>query len=179
MEKYRLPSDKVPSCLYRIDYPGSRTKYFPSEGFVATHRSKVYDEDDDDEFKRDIVKQFTWGCDDPIPFISLFSDREHAENWGLKQPWIGKRRHLSRDNWALYVIDTTQLEDAYFFRLNYLIAELGLELPDKASQHIGGTYLSLYNIPAAAVAERVEPAEVQDSMWNVFFKMDVQKVNFE
>lgn len=144
---------------------------------MATHRSKVYDEDYDDEFKRDIVKQFTWGCDDPIPFISLFSDPEHAENWGLKQPWIGKRRHLSRDNWALYVIDTTQLEDAYFFRLSYLVAELELELPDKANQHIGGTYLCLYNIPAAAVAASFKPTEVEESMWNVFsFKVDVKLI---
>ena len=51
---------------------------------MATHRSKVYADDDDDELKRDIVKQFTWSCDDPIPFISLFSNLEHAENWGLK-----------------------------------------------------------------------------------------------
>lgn len=172
MEKYRLSSDKLPPSLYRIDYPGSRTKYSPSKGFLAAHRSKVYDEHLD-EFKRDIVKQFTWNCDDPVPFISLFSDREHAEHWGLKQPWIGKRRHLSRDNWALYVIDTTQLEDAYFFRLKFLIEELGLELPYMASQHISGTYLCLYKIPADAI-KRVEPADVKDGRWHVlFFKMDI------
>jgi len=141
---------------------------------VATHRSKVYYENDVDEFKRDIVKQFTWWCDDPIPFISLFSDREHAENWGLKRPWLGKKRHLPHDNWALYVIDTAQLEDVYFFRLNYLVEVLGLELPDKASQHIGGTYLCLYNIPVTAIVERLDPAEVEDSMWNVLlFKMNL------
>ncbi|KAF3391295.1 hypothetical protein F1880_007741 [Penicillium rolfsii] len=163
MEKYRLPSDEVPSSLYRIHYPGSRTNNSPREDFVATHTSKIYDEDDDDEFKRDLEKQFTWSCDDPIPFISLFSDREHAENWGLKQPWIGKRPRLSHDNWALYVIDTTQLEDAYFFKLSYLTENLGLELPNKARQHTMGTYLCLYNVPAAAVAEKIEPREVENS----------------
>ncbi|KAH1445745.1 hypothetical protein KXW65_003964 [Aspergillus fumigatus] len=159
--EYRLSNESVPSRLYRIDYPGSRTGYSKSEDFIAAHRRKTYADQANSEFKRDIVKQFTWDCRDPVPFISLFSDREHAENWGLKQPWVGKAPYLSRSNWALYVIDTNRLEDACFFRLQDLVECLGLRLPDKADQHISGTYLCLHNIPPAAILERIEPEQVK------------------
>ncbi|KAH3463530.1 hypothetical protein KXV78_000783 [Aspergillus fumigatus] len=154
--EYRLSNESVPSRLYRIDYPGSRTGYSGSEGFIAAHRTKTYADQANSEFKRDIVKQFTWDCRDPVPFISLFSDREHAENWGLKQPWRGKAPYLSRSNWALYVIDTNRLEDACFFRLQDLVEDLGLRLPDKADQHVSGTY-----IPPAAIVERIDPEQVK------------------
>jgi hypothetical protein len=78
--EYRLSNESLPSSLYRIDYPGSRTSYSRREGFMAAQRTKTYGDQADSEFKRDIVKQFTWDCKDPVPFISLFSDREHAEN---------------------------------------------------------------------------------------------------
>jgi hypothetical protein len=38
------------------------------------------------EFRSDVVKHFTWSCKESLPFINLFSDIEHAENWELKQP---------------------------------------------------------------------------------------------
>lgn len=159
--EYRLSNESVPSRLYRIDYPGSRTGYSGSEGFIAAHRTKTYADQANSEFKRDIVKQFTWDCRDPVPFISLFSDREHAENWGLKQPWRGKAPYLSRSNWALYVIDTNRLEDACFFRLQDLVEDLGLRLPDKADQHVSGTY-----IPPAAIVERIDPEQVKIGIFN-------------
>ncbi|KAB8255433.1 hypothetical protein BDV32DRAFT_142062 [Aspergillus pseudonomiae] len=147
--------------LYRIDYPGSRTSYSPSGGFMAAQRTKTYDDQADSEFKRDIVNQFTWSCKDPAPFISLFFDREHAENWGLKQPWRGKATYRSHDDWALYVIDTDHLVDACLFGLKDLVEGLSLELPDKANQHISGTYLCLHKIPPAAVMERIDSEQVQ------------------
>ncbi|PWY79406.1 hypothetical protein BO94DRAFT_168236 [Aspergillus sclerotioniger CBS 115572] len=123
--EYCLSNKYLPSRLYRIDYPGSRTSYTRSEGFMAADRRKTYEDQADAIFKRDIVKQFTWSCRDPVPFISLFSDREHAENWGLKQPWRGTATYLSCSDWALYVIDTDRLDDACFFRLKDLVECLG------------------------------------------------------
>ncbi|KAI9923383.1 hypothetical protein MW887_009933 [Aspergillus wentii] len=159
--EYRLSNENLPSRMYRIDYPGSRTGYSRSEGFMAAERRKTYEDQADSEFKRDILKHFTWDCKDPVPFISLFSDREHAENWGLKQPWRGKATYRSRSDWALYVIDTSHLDDACFFRLKDLVEGLGLKLPGKADQHIGGTYLCLHNIPPPAIVERIDPEQVQ------------------
>lgn len=53
----------------------------------------------------------------------------------LKQPWTGDTRHLSRNNLALYVIETIYPGNAYIFGLRYVIKELGLKLPNKTSQH--------------------------------------------
>ena len=161
MERYLLSKNDLPSTLYRIDYPGSRTIYSPSEGFVATDRLKVYAAQDILEFKQDIVNHFTWRCRNPGPFISFFSDREHAENWGLKQPWRGHASGRSRDAWALYVIDTQRLDETCFFSLKDLVEGLGLELPDKANQHIPGTYLCLHNLPSTAIIDIVGPEQVQ------------------
>ncbi|RAL06637.1 uncharacterized protein BO97DRAFT_358359, partial [Aspergillus homomorphus CBS 101889] len=90
---------------------------------------------------------------------------KHAENWGLKQPWRGKAPYLSRSNWALYVIDTNRLDDACFFRLQDLVKDLELRLPDKADQHISGTYLCLHNIPSAAIVEKIDPEQVKNGIF--------------
>lgn len=165
MDKYRLSNDHLPSDLYRIDYPGSRTAYSPQDGFVAADTTKVYLEADEDEFKKDIVKQFTWACRDPLPFITLFSDREHAENWGFKQPWLGKMPHESRSSWSLCVIDTERLDSHCLFKLEELVASLELQLPNKAEQHINDAYLCMYSIPKTAIVEELDPDQVEISMY--------------
>lgn len=163
MDKYRLSNDHLPPKLYRIKYSGSRTAYSPQDGFVAADTSKVYLEEDEDEFKEDIVKQFTWPCRDPLPFITLFSDREHAENWGLKQPWLGNMPHVPLGSWSLCVIDTERLDA--LFKLENLVAGLGLQLPSKAEQHINDAYLCMYSIPKTAIVEEVDPDQVEISTY--------------
>ncbi|KAI1912160.1 hypothetical protein LOZ65_006034 [Ophidiomyces ophidiicola] len=167
MEKYSPSQETLPLNLYRIDYPGSRTKYLPHEGLVAGNRTKIYSNQDENELKRDIVKQFTWGCRDALPFISLFSDREHAENWGSKQPWRGKMLDDgSGGTWNLFIIDTKLLDTRGLFRLEDLVKALGLELPTKAEQHIKGAYLCLHTIPESAIVEKLDPDQVQSDRYD-------------
>ncbi|KAF7126146.1 hypothetical protein CNMCM5793_002568 [Aspergillus hiratsukae] len=160
MEKYQLSKERLPLELYRIQYPGSRTTYFEEEGFTAAHRTKVYREQDVDDFKSDVVKQFTWHCRDPLPFISLFSDLDHAENWGLKRPWQGDAADSNDNEWTLFVIDTKLLDSSCFFNLEDLVNGLRLEIPDKAEQHISGAYLCLHTIPAFAIVDKMDPGQV-------------------
>lgn len=106
------------------------------------------------------MNQFTWSCRASLPFISLFSDREHAENWGCKEPWRGHKG--SSDNWSLHVIDTTKLKDTTrFFMLNNLLEELDLEIPISAGQHIRGAFLCLHRIPIEAIIEERNAGEVR------------------
>ena len=159
METY-VCSD-VPPELYRVDYPGSRTTWTSQEGFKATDTSRAFGEKDLPDFKESIVRSFTWGCRDPLPFISLFSDREHAENWGCKKPWLGN--HRSEGGWALYVIDTTELRSTtLLFKLSNLVRRLSLNIPQGAQQHIEGAYLCLHRIPTAAIVEKRTPAQVEE-----------------
>jgi len=166
MDKFRVANEHLPSRLYRIKYPGSRTAYSDNEGFAAADETKIYKTGEEDEFKQDVEKQFTWGCRDPSPFISLFSDREHAENWGQKEPWRGKLPSAGSDQWSLCIIDTKVLGDAYFFRLSEVVEGLNLEIPKKAAQHISGAYLCLHKVPAIAIIDKISSHQVKNGKQN-------------
>ncbi|PVH92455.1 hypothetical protein DM02DRAFT_722078 [Periconia macrospinosa] len=158
MDAYVCPKSVVPDKLYRVHYPGSRTTFASSEGFSASDTSKVYSNDKLSDFKQDIVNQFTWSCRKSLPFISLFSDREHAENWGCKEPWHGHQD----DGWSLYVIDATRLKDTNrLFKLSDLLEELNLQIPAPAGRQIHGAYLCLHHIPVEAIIEKKSPSEVK------------------
>ncbi|KJK73966.1 hypothetical protein H634G_10755 [Metarhizium anisopliae BRIP 53293] len=161
MEAYRVPNDKLPRELYRVDYPESRTTYNPGEGFVAGDSAKNYEGDIYDS-KQDIIKQFTWSYRNPLPFISLFSDLEHAENWGLEEPWRDPSSS-ARGNWTLYVVDTELLVDPTFFRLADLVQRLQLQIPEKAQQPIDGAYLCLQRIPASSIMKHRDWKEIVDN----------------
>ena len=99
MNEYVCSDRDIPSKLYRVHYPGSRTAFSSQQGFTASDTTKTFGSDELDDFKRAIEKHFTWSYRDPLPFISLFSDQEHAENWGRKEPWRGKEG--SKCDWTL------------------------------------------------------------------------------
>jgi hypothetical protein len=99
MNEYVCSDRDIPSKLYRVHYPGSRTAFSSQQGFTASDTPKTFGSDELDDFKRAIEKHFTWGCRDPLPFISLFSDQEHTKNWGRKEPWRGKEG--SKCDWTL------------------------------------------------------------------------------
>lgn len=149
----------TPPELYRVNYPGSRTVYTVKEGFKASDTSRIFGPGDLQDFKRAIEKHFTWSCRDPVPFISFFSDLEHAENWGRKKPWNGTTS--SEDDWALYTINATALkETTLIFKLSILADTLSLAIPQKAQQHIQGAYLCLHHISASAIINEKTPAQV-------------------
>lgn len=160
MDPYVCSKFEIPDTLYRVDYSTSRTAFSSTEGFSAADTTKIYAANEMTEFKQAIVNQFTWSCRADLPFISLFSDREHAENWGRLEPWRG---HQSpKGDWSLCVIDRTVLKGTgRFFKLNDLIEELSLTIPNPAVQHIRGAFLCLHRIPAEAIVETRNPEEVE------------------
>jgi hypothetical protein len=91
MDEYVCSIWDLPSKLYRVHYAGSRTAFSSQQGFVASDTTKNFRSGELDECRRAIEKQFTWSCQDPLPFISLFSDTRHAEDWGRKEPWRGQQ----------------------------------------------------------------------------------------
>jgi len=161
MDGYICSKLDLPNELYRVDYPGSRTTFSSLDGFTATDTTRTFGDNELNEFKCAIEKQFTWSCREPLPFISLFSDREHAENWGLKEPWRGIKG--PNGNWSLHVIDTTKIiSTIHFFKLSDLVEELDLDIPKDAGQHIRGAFLCLHRIPTTAILESRNPREVKE-----------------
>jgi len=53
------------------------------------------------------------------------------------------------------------LETNYFFKLNDLVEELNLNIPEGADQHVRGAFMCLHRIPVAAMIESIKPTEVQ------------------
>ena len=149
----------LPSELYRVHYSGSRTAFSTEQGFEASDTTTTFGPGELNELKQAIEKHFTWGCRDPLPFISLFSDRSHAENWDCKEPWRGYGN--SEGDWALHTISTTHLESKNFFKLSDLVEKLYLEIPEGAKQHIHGAFIYLHHIPATAIVEKRSGAEVK------------------
>jgi hypothetical protein len=165
MDKYVCSILDLPDELYRVDYPGSRVVFSAREGFVASDTTKTFNTNELGDLKRAIEKQFTWSCRDPLPFISLFSNREHAENWGCKEPW--RRNDSSEGSWALHVISTIELRNTHnFFRLRDLMEKLSLDIPERAEQHIQGAFICLHRIPVTAIVERRTPTEVEEGEYS-------------
>lgn len=164
MDEYVCSIWDLPSKLYRVHYAGSRTAFSSQQGFVASDTTKTFRSGELDECRRAIEKQFTWSCQDPLPFISLFSDTRHAEDWGRKEPWRGQQGP-NRD-WTLYVIDTVELrKTTHLFRLSDLAVKLRLDIPEGAKQHIQGAFLCLHHIPASAIVESKTLADIEEGKY--------------
>ncbi|KAF1848109.1 uncharacterized protein K460DRAFT_264164, partial [Cucurbitaria berberidis CBS 394.84] len=160
MDAYVCSKAKVPKRLYRINYPESQTVFSSTTGLSAADTTKIFSANDLTEFKQAIRNQFTWDFRGSPPFISLFSDREHAENWGCKEPWCGEGGPVG--NRSLHVIDTTRLEGtSYLFKLNILMEVLHLSIPVCAGEHIRGAYLCLHHIPRTAIVETMDCKQVK------------------
>ncbi|KAJ5031358.1 hypothetical protein J3E73DRAFT_387181 [Bipolaris maydis] len=136
MDPYVCSKFKISDKLYRVDYPTSRITFSSTEGFSAMDTTKVYAANELIEFK------------------------QHAENWGCKEPWRGCQSPTG--DWSLHVIDTTVLKvTGCFFKLNDLIEELSLAILNPAVQHIRGAFLRLHRIPAEAIVETRNSREVR------------------
>ena len=61
----------LPSELYRVHYPGSRTTFSTEHGFEAPDTITAFGPDKLNGFKLAVQKHFTWGCRDSLPFISF------------------------------------------------------------------------------------------------------------
>lgn len=160
MDEYVCSRWDLPNELYRVDYAGSRTSFSSQQGFAASDTTKTFCYDELNEFKQAIRKQFTWSCRESLPFISLFSNKRHAEDWGRKEPWRGGQGQ--DEGWTLYVINTVKLpETTQVFRLNDLVDKLSLGIPEVAKQHIQGAFLCLHHIPASAIVASKTLAEIK------------------
>lgn len=92
-------------------------------------------------------------------FVSLFSDRIHAENWGCREPW--RISNTQSGQWTLCTIDTSSLEEVYVFKVRRLIDALGVEIPKRAEQHQEGSYICLHKIPVHAMVEERDGGDIE------------------
>ena len=153
MDRLRCRVEQLPDNLYRVQYDGCNT-VFSSNGLFAADTTTIFDEAAIPAFRKSIVDQFTRTNRLPTPYISTFSEREHAENWALKMGTNAKLLRLSTALW----------DDPYIFKLSTLVEMLPVMIPDAASQHIKGAYLCLHSVPSEAIVEVMDREDIKISM---------------
>ena len=117
--------------------------------FTFTFFPPPYREED---FRASVEAHFTWPDRNPTPYISLFSDPRHAENWALQRDSSVK----------LLRIDTRLMPESCFFQLAELVRMLNLKIPKGADTHIPRAYLALHQIPDSAIVHVMNHAQIQN-----------------
>jgi hypothetical protein len=144
----------IPRELYRVQYPTSSTLW-TANGLQA--RSWwPFSSYSDPQFLR-AMKNHLWWYSTPSPFISLFSDRQRAENWAVKRARSsGEECHVIKINTAL--IGTQPFHVPTF--CSNLPDRIRAQMMKNPSFHTH-EYLCLYQIPSMAVTEIRSTAAIE------------------
>ncbi|KAJ5543648.1 hypothetical protein N7513_004780 [Penicillium frequentans] len=155
MNKFRLSPTDVPTSLYRVQYGDSMTAYDIHEGLEAADTVTFYDDDGGDEqeaedtlqeFGDEVEQHLSWNTDYKSMFISLFSQRRHAENWMLD-----RYTRLGSRNCTLLQISTATLNGFLIFRAEEIVDALSLSIPEAAQASVAREYLIAHYIPPRAI----------------------------
>lgn len=134
--------------FYRVDYTGSQTSWVQGQGFQARDSTTRYM--DRDSFRDSIINAFWNGDHRPSPYIFVFSDESHAENWA--RAMHHKYTAGGSDfNFWIFTLDASRLDSTAVFRLSTLAHNLDITLSEGAQQHNEGAYLCMHKIAATSV----------------------------
>lgn len=152
MELYRLDISALPPEFYRVQHPGCRTIY-DEDGLRARDTASIFTNDAD--LHASVYQAFLWSSATDSPFVAVFSDKSHAENWALR------RSETLDADCQLITVKTTELGSVHVFKLSTLVHRLGIALQEGASQHEHGAYLCLHRIPANALVVVRSTSEIK------------------
>ena len=163
MDFFRCTQEELPSQLWRVQYKCSQTKESDEGNLLAADTHTFYDDSQEDleDFRQSVTDHCTWKHREPTPYISLFSDEDHARNWAMK-PF-----NSTGDDCTLLTIDTKMLEGVYVFRLQTLVDDLSIKIPEKASGNIPRAYICLHRIPNAAIIQIKTKEQMQLDLRNL------------
>jgi len=130
--------------LYRVQVPGSATKFV--NGALVAAGARFTDQTIHDYAPRLLHEHFLWSSNHPSPFISVFTDEDHARNWAT-----GLVRKNAGMACTIYKVNPFQLRLNPIFDATQLVMELNIELPDAARSQAENEYLVLRTIPAGAI----------------------------
>ena len=104
MDNLQLQPHKIPLRLYRVNYAGTMSAYTPGEGIkAATIGIAPPLRSDQSMFLQSLKSHLV------SPYVSLFENKRHAENWALS--W---KKNNERECHVIE-IDGTQLSEIKFF----------------------------------------------------------------
>ncbi|KAF3169472.1 hypothetical protein EYR41_007687 [Orbilia oligospora] len=145
MDQHRLLSGQKPGLVYRVHYQGSATEY-GENGFAAGDRSMI-PSIDKTGFYHMVDEHLRWRSRVLSRFISVFSDRKHAERWA--RVWQGNNMELDH---TVYLVTIKPSEDDVMFSVGEILETRGLQKGRQRDE-----YLFLSRIPVDSVVgvERV------------------------
>jgi len=144
MEHLRCRTTDLPKYLYRVQYTNCATRW-STDGLFAVDGSTMYGNNDINALAESVERQFNWSNRRVTPWISLFSDYDHAKNWALRS------YDSDGKEFTLLTVDTSRCTAVCTFKLETLRQELNLRIPHGARSHLPGCYLALHRIPDDAI----------------------------
>jgi hypothetical protein len=139
---YRVPASEYPKILYRVDHAQACTRFHGVLGFLATRPN--YELKDQEDFEIAVQRHLWWDHGFESPFISLFSDEDHAWNWGHK--W---KKNNSFQDFKVVKIEIKATHDVVLFSVPLLLARL--DITPKNHAYHNHEYLCLHNIPLICI----------------------------
>ncbi|MCJ1326844.1 hypothetical protein MMC10_003510 [Thelotrema lepadinum] len=172
MDILRSTRNTLPTRLFRVEYETARS----SSSSISNNASfpdllaadeettfLLHDEQQpflqDNAFKQAIKAHCNWDKDEKSPFLSVFSDKEDAIQWGLAAPWNCNRRGAAKFDFKVYEFETTLIaSQVYIYELERLMSRIHITFPKSTKRGRSGLttddeYLVLHRIPGSSIVE--------------------------
>jgi hypothetical protein len=146
----------IPARVYRIDRPGSQTRYTYGTGFTAKNHTTILNSPFlVDRFGNAHLNEQT---NISSPLISVYDNLAHAE----QVAHYLVKKHGERT--TVVTIDTSRWARGPVFRAADILRNRGEELSAKERFMHQGEYMVMYNIPREAIVTETPIAYAADAM---------------
>lgn len=138
-------------CLFRVQYPGTRTRFTPGVGLeaqdtVTSYNNKQIHEGPNGGLLSAITKHLNWNRTYGSSFITLFGSKQHAKNWAMK------RCLANGKECQVLTIDVNKLgKSAYVFDAGQIANMSTLDMYRSALRSINDEFLVAWRVSEDAI----------------------------
>jgi hypothetical protein len=155
---YNPTPTSIPARVYRVNRPGSQTRYTYGTGFTAKNHTTILNSPLlVDRFGNAHLNEQT---NISSPLISVYDNLAHAE---LVAHYLAKK-HGERT--TVVTIDTSRWARGPVFRAADILRNRGEELSAENRFMHQGEYLVMYNIPREAIVTETPVGTATNTMWS-------------
>jgi hypothetical protein len=148
----------IPARVYRVDRPGSQTRYTYGTGFTAKNHTTILN-------SPFLVERFgnahlNEQTNISSPLISVYDNLAHAERVAHHLA----KKHSERT--TVVTIDTSRWARGPVFRAADILRNRGEELTIEENFMHHGEYMVMYNIPREAIITETPVGYTADAIWS-------------
>ncbi|KAG8806454.1 hypothetical protein FRC17_004981 [Serendipita sp. 399] len=143
MDSYSLGREAFPLTVYRVTYPGAQASYSRESGFKSAsnftpRRVKG--------FQNAVEYHLNWQCRTASPFISTFSNFQHAQNWAKR--WTENHKEAC----TIVELEIETDHNVTVFHVSTLAEKLGVT-PSIDPSFYRSEYLCFHRIPPRCIVQ--------------------------